>query len=203
MRKTKDDASKTKAALLDAAQAVFLAKGYGSTSLEDIASKGGVTRGAIYHHFKNGKPQILNELCLDRYGKLGSTFEKLSSSKAQPSEKLRQMMLFYFEQLFEDRDFSELQYILIYKTELTDEIMGGMRAKVEGTRALVEQYAALVKEAVVTSEKRPVLPPAETAKILVCFQSGLTNLWLADRDSVALQTDAPKMVDALLQQLLT
>ncbi len=41
----------TRAALLDEATTLFAARGYASTSLEDIASASQVTRGAVYHHF--------------------------------------------------------------------------------------------------------------------------------------------------------
>ena len=41
----------TRAALLDEATALFAARGYGGTSLEDVASASQVIRGAVYHHF--------------------------------------------------------------------------------------------------------------------------------------------------------
>lgn len=202
MRKRKEDAVKTKEALLDAAQSVFLAKGYSASTLEDIAGAADVTRGAIYHHFKNGKPEILNALCFDRYGKLGATIEKLAEGKISVTQKLRQLSLAYFDQLENDRDFSELQYILIYKTELTEEVMGGMRAKVEGTRALINQYTSLIDSIIAKANIPTSLSAAEIAKILISFQSGLTNLWLADHHAVSLTDEAPRMVDALLEKLL-
>jgi AcrR family transcriptional regulator len=54
----------TRAALLDEATALFAARGYAATSLEDVASASRVTRGAVYHHFA-GK-QALFEAVLDR-----------------------------------------------------------------------------------------------------------------------------------------
>jgi AcrR family transcriptional regulator len=41
----------TREALLRAARELFGAKGFAGTSLGDIVSKGGVTKGALYHHF--------------------------------------------------------------------------------------------------------------------------------------------------------
>lgn len=201
MRKRKEDAAKTKQTLLDAAQTVFLAKGYAASTLEDIAQAAAVTRGAVYHHFKDGKAEILNALCFDRYGKLGAKLERLSANELSAAQKLRQSLMAYFDQLKNDREFSDLQYILIYKTELTEEVMGGMQAKVESTRALIKHYASLVEATVSRSELRG-LSSAEVAKVLICFQSGLTNLWLADRDAVSLTDEAPRMVDALLEKLL-
>ena len=41
----------TRAVLLDAAEEVFVQRGYGGAALEDIAEAAGYTRGAIYSHF--------------------------------------------------------------------------------------------------------------------------------------------------------
>lgn len=41
----------TRAALLEEATALFAARGYAGTSLEDVATASQVTRGAVYHHF--------------------------------------------------------------------------------------------------------------------------------------------------------
>ncbi|MGH3315160.1 MAG: TetR family transcriptional regulator [Nocardioidaceae bacterium] len=43
----------TRAALLEAATALFFERGFGGTALEDVASAAQVTRGAVYHHFAN------------------------------------------------------------------------------------------------------------------------------------------------------
>lgn len=52
-RKTKEDALETRNQLLDAAEKVFFDKGFSQTSLMDIAEAAGLSRGAIYWHFKN------------------------------------------------------------------------------------------------------------------------------------------------------
>lgn len=52
-RKTKQKALETRDLILDTAEAVFLNKGVSKTSLNEIAKTAGLTRGAIYWHFKN------------------------------------------------------------------------------------------------------------------------------------------------------
>lgn len=52
-RRTKAEAETTRQRLLDAAEILFSERGVTATSLTDIADSAGVTRGAIYWHFKN------------------------------------------------------------------------------------------------------------------------------------------------------
>lgn len=59
MRRTKEDAQHTREALLDAAELVFAQRGVSRTSLQEIAKAAGLTRGAVYWHFKD-KAELFN-----------------------------------------------------------------------------------------------------------------------------------------------
>lgn len=60
-RKTKQQARETRQLILDVALRLFSQQGVSSTSLATIAKAAGVTRGAIYWHFKN-KSDLFNEI---------------------------------------------------------------------------------------------------------------------------------------------
>src|SRR5690554_6807077 len=61
MRRTKEEAENTRAAILTAAELLFFKKGVSHTSLEQIARHARVTRGAVYWHFKN-KAHLFHEM---------------------------------------------------------------------------------------------------------------------------------------------
>ena len=60
-RRTKQDAQATREALLDAAERVFELRGVSHTSLAHIAEAAGLTRGAVYWHFKD-KAALFNAM---------------------------------------------------------------------------------------------------------------------------------------------
>lgn len=52
----------TRAALLAAGRELFAARGYAGVATEEIVDRAGVTRGALYHHFR-GKDDLFRAVC--------------------------------------------------------------------------------------------------------------------------------------------
>ena len=67
-RKTKAEAEKTRQRILMAALDLFAKNGYEQTTFEDVARHIGLTKGAIFWHFKS-KPDLLTELVADMTAK--------------------------------------------------------------------------------------------------------------------------------------
>lgn len=61
LRKTREEAEKTKQALIEAGIDIFSRKLYPDVNISEIAKKAGVTRGAVYWHFKN-KAELFKEI---------------------------------------------------------------------------------------------------------------------------------------------
>ena len=61
VRKTKEEKENTRQLILQAALDCFYEKGFSKTSFDDIAAKIGMTKGAVYWHFKD-KSDLLVEL---------------------------------------------------------------------------------------------------------------------------------------------
>ena len=90
VRRTKEEAKETRAHLLDAEERLFSEQGVTSTSLNDIARTAGVTRRALYPHFK--KKTHLIEALLDRV-MMPITEMRSCAASAAPGAPLSQIRL--------------------------------------------------------------------------------------------------------------
>ncbi|RIX59621.1 TetR/AcrR family transcriptional regulator [Paenibacillus nanensis] len=73
---------KIRAAAID----VFIAKGFHSSSIEDVAKKAGISKGLLYNYFK-GKSELLAELIQSRVEEISQVMETASRLPA-PKEQL-------------------------------------------------------------------------------------------------------------------
>ncbi len=82
--------------ILDVSQELFLEKGYDHTTIQDIIDRlGGLTKGAIYHHFKS-KEEILLAVTdrLFQNNTLSAAWGRIQKdSRLNGGEKLKQMLL--------------------------------------------------------------------------------------------------------------
>lgn len=80
----------TEERILEAAQRLFLEKGYDNTTIQDIVDQlGGLTKGAVYHHFKS-KEEILDKVS-DRMFFQNNPFEAVKQrGDLNGLEKLRE-----------------------------------------------------------------------------------------------------------------
>lgn len=66
-RRTKEDSIKTRRMLLEAALDVFSEKSFSKVTINEIASRVGMTKGAVYWHFKSKNEilmKLIEEICL-------------------------------------------------------------------------------------------------------------------------------------------
>ncbi|MBO5940395.1 MAG: TetR family transcriptional regulator [Kiritimatiellae bacterium] len=80
-RRTKEEAEKTRARILANALTMFTKKGYEHATLNDIAAKMRMTKGAVYWHFES-KHAILMALI----GEMFKTFQKMIMDLLPPGE---------------------------------------------------------------------------------------------------------------------
>jgi AcrR family transcriptional regulator len=90
----------TRLRLLDAAQAIFMKKGFVATSVEDIAAAAGYTRGAFYSNFSS-KTELFLELLRRDHELMNTELEDIFSGDAT-RESMEARILFYYSHLHRD-----------------------------------------------------------------------------------------------------
>lgn len=121
VRKTKEEAEATRRGILDAAEQVFQARGVGASSLQDIAQAAGVTRGAVYWHFKDKADlfdAMMQRVCLP----FDESKELLDqAAPEQALQRLREHWKLLFERTTQDAQIQRVMGIAMFRVEYTEE----------------------------------------------------------------------------------
>jgi AcrR family transcriptional regulator len=89
MATNRERTESTQLALLEAARALFVSKGYGDTSTPEIALAAGITRGALYHHFAD-KRDLFRQVLAREAMAVAADIEAATPERLNPREALLQ-----------------------------------------------------------------------------------------------------------------
>jgi AcrR family transcriptional regulator len=78
----------TTAALIGAARVLFAERGYTGVGTEEIVQRAGVTRGALYHHFRGGKEDLFRAVLVQISAETTQLVLAAAGSKNDPWEAL-------------------------------------------------------------------------------------------------------------------
>lgn len=107
MKKQRDpEASRN--ALLDAAEKIFLERGYGKTSLSQIAKQAGMTKSLIHHYF-GSKESLWSEVKTRRFKQYAERQLAMIDEAEPTGELLRASMAFYFNFLQHNPEIVRIQ----------------------------------------------------------------------------------------------
>jgi AcrR family transcriptional regulator len=77
-----------KTLLIDAAEQVFVSRGYTQAGLAEVATLAGVSKTLLYHYFPDGRPRLYREV-LDRLlGELVDTLHAATAAPTAPEQRL-------------------------------------------------------------------------------------------------------------------
>jgi AcrR family transcriptional regulator len=78
----------TRSALIAAARPLFAERGYGGVGTEEVVRAAGVTRGALYHHFRGGKKDLFRAVAETVEGEVVERIATGALAAADPYEAL-------------------------------------------------------------------------------------------------------------------
>lgn len=200
-RATKEEAQETRNRILDAAEDVFYQQGVAGTSLADIAQAAGVTRGAIYWHFKN-KIDVFEAMCERVRLPMAQMVQAGADARADdPLGQLRATCLFVFREASGNPHARKVFAILFHRCEYID----AAQELVALQQGILNTGARNIELTLRNAVARGQLPESlDTRLAALQFHAswrGLLSNWLISPESFDLAQNAEKFVDACMDIL--
>ncbi|GAB3409089.1 multidrug efflux transporter transcriptional repressor AcrR [Erwinia aphidicola] len=201
-RNTKQQAQETRNHIIDAAIERFSEHGVSKTSLADIAASAGVTRGAIYWHFKN-KTDLLNEIwAQSESGMADLELEYQSKYPADPLSVMRAMLLYVLDAAATDPRRRALMEIIYHKCEFVGEMTTLQLMQQNLYLECYEKIEEVLQQCIDAKQLPENLNTRRVAVVMRGYISGIMENWLFMPESFDLAADAPQLVDTLIEMLI-
>jgi len=200
-RRTKDEALETRERLLDAAETVFRQRGVTRTSLAEVAAAAGVTRGAVYWHFKD-KAALFHAMCDRATLPLDALFERAGETvSTDPLATLRELCVGALQRLAVDARTQVVFEVIFHKTELVDELADIATSHEHERCRCLSQIESIIRRCAEAGELPPEIDAALAAQGLNALMVGIMHEWVLDPSAYDLATAAPALIDAFLAGL--
>jgi len=200
-RKTREEALATRERLLDAAQALFREHGVTRTSLAEVATAAGMTRGAVYWHFKD-KADLFRAMCDRATLPLDASFDQaVQSASSDPLGTLRTLSIGALTQLANDARAQNVFEIVFHKSELVDELAGLATAHRQERCACLAQIEEMVRRAARVGQLPEDLDAALATQGLHALMVGIMHEWVLDPSAYDLAAAAPGLIDMFMAGL--
>ena len=200
-RKTKAQALETRHQILDAALAHFSEHGVAATSLADIATAAGVTRGAIYWHFKN-KADLLHEIWLRCDAGLDDVeLEYQTKYPGDPLSVIRSMLIYILDATAKDPQRRALMEIIFHKCEFVGEMSTLQDMRQSLLLECYDRIELVLRECIEVGQLPAGLNTLQSARLMCGYINGMMENWLFNPQAFDLAADAPQLVDAFIDML--
>jgi TetR/AcrR family acrAB operon transcriptional repressor len=195
VRQTKENAEITRQRIIDAAREVFLSRGVSRTSMEQIATKAGLTRGAIYWHFSNKtdlfsalREQVLLPL-IDRMDD-----NLLVENNDDPLGQIGKFLSGTIDALNESSDTRQTFEIMMVKCEYVEELTQLLEQTLLNCERVSKKIEQLYERAETKGQLKVSDSPAILAMDTHLFFSGLIHLWVKDLDNKHYRSQAADLI---------
>ena len=201
MRKTRKEALETRERLLDAAERVFRVRGVSRTSLAELATAAGVTRGAVYWHFKN-KAGVFRAMCDRATSPFAAMIEQArATAAADPLATLRDLCISGLQWLATDARTQTVFGIILHKCERVDELAAPAPGHERDRTECTARVEGIVRQAAEAGQLGADPDVQMATRALNAFMTGVMHEWLLHPRTYDLAAAAPMLVDVFLAGL--
>ncbi|MGY5958122.1 multidrug efflux transporter transcriptional repressor AcrR [Kosakonia sp. BK9b] len=198
-RKTKQQALETRQHILDVAMRLFSQQGVSSTSLAEIALAAGVTRGAIYWHFKN-KSELFSEIWELSESSIGDLeVEYRAKFPGDPLSVLREILVYILEATVIEERRRLMMEIIFHKCEFVGEMAVVQEAQRNLSLESYDRIEHTLSECIQAKLLPANLLTRRVAVLMRAYISGIMENWLFAPQSFDLKNEARDYVAILIE----
>jgi TetR/AcrR family acrAB operon transcriptional repressor len=201
VRRTKEEAQETRNRILDFAEHVFNEKGVSRTSLDDLARAAGVTRGAIYWHFRN-KAELFDAMM----ARITLPMEEVSLRASEgggndPLAYVRSCALNVLMRTATDPRVQRVFDIVCHKCEYVGDMAELKARHLECRAECLGEIERAFAQAVALGQLPKSVDARRAAVVLHAMIDGLIANWVLDPQYYPLAAEAENIVDGYLAGL--
>ena len=200
-RRTKEDAQKTRDALLDAAEAVFEQCGVSGASLQQVAEAAGVTRGAVYWHFRDKADLFIAMMDRAILPFEPHWFKADADDAAAPLRRLRELLFGVLREIARDARLQRVLAIATQRVEYVGELDAIRVRRLQASAQGLQRVEQLLRLAVAAGDVSPGVSPKLAARALHALVDGLIHNWMLDPQAFDLQRTGRGAVRLMLAGL--
>ncbi len=200
-RRTKEEAEGTREALLEVAGRVFLERGVARATLEEVARVAGVTRGALYWHFRDKLDLFL---ALDERARLPheDLAEQLAADPSlDPFIMLDRRVEEAFAALDADAERRRLHTVLLLRCEYVNEMAPALERQRRADAALLAEMERIFGLIAARGRLAPPWRPESAAFAAFALLNGVIQAWLRGAGCVSLVAEGAEAMRGFLHTL--
>jgi AcrR family transcriptional regulator len=203
MKKTKEEAEKTRHLIIEAAVHVFNFRGYSGTRMEDIAKTARVTRGAIYHYFNN-KNDLLFAIYNENKKRWHEIMDINLNDNEDPVIQIKNGLMMIFERFEDDDHFRAIEELFI-KIEFASILKRDENLRECFRSDMIENRKRIldtIKKGQDRASIRIDISPEDLAQYIMSFYIGFISLWFLKINHFSIKEKAREHIDLLLNGIL-
>lgn len=168
--------------ILNQAMRIFLEKGYHGTSIDEITQAAGLTKGALYWHFKS-KEDLLKKL-IRKYEKsfLDNLIHAVTEVKGRASDKFEKYVRFNSAFAYYNRE------LCVSFTTLAAELVGAHHGIEPEIRRVYRKYQNFLSKLILQGKKEKIfrkeINAVLAALIVIAFHDGILLQWSMNREKI-------------------
>lgn len=199
MRRTKEDAEKTRRVLIDTAIDLFNQNGFAKTRLADIANTAGLTRGAIYHHFKN-KEEVFKAIHEEHHDEINKIIEMVLAKNEDPLIALKVVFNKILQKLDSDKSFMIVEE-LMFKEHLLGTVKSICNVKNEG----IDTGLNKIEKALLQAKEMDILDdevdPKLMARHILFLYIGIFSVRILNPNLIELNSSGIELFEKLIDKI--